>query len=90
MLSYPPQADGLNPLHGAHVEDIHPVFAVYCDMGGATTWRRRSTAGKHGAPPPPALRPPQRGWAGRVQVLSTTCGGAPMPEATFMSKSRVP
>lgn len=37
-LSYPPKADGLHPLHGAHVEDIHPVLAVDCDVGGATTW----------------------------------------------------
>lgn len=38
MLSYPPQADGLNPLHGAHIEDVYPVFTVHCDVGGAATW----------------------------------------------------
>lgn len=40
MLSYPPQADGLHPLHGAHVKDVYPVLAVYRDMGGAATWCR--------------------------------------------------
>lgn len=42
MLSYPPQADGLNPLHGAHVKDIHPVLTVHCDVGGAATWCREA------------------------------------------------
>lgn len=37
---YPPQADGLNPLHGAHVKDIHAVLAVHRDVRGAATWRR--------------------------------------------------
>lgn len=68
MLSYPPQADGLNPLHSAHIEDIHPVFTVHRDMGGAATWCRPKQTSKCGAPPSPrprpALRPPRHRGAG--------------------------
>lgn len=35
--AYPPQADGLHPLHGAHIEDIYAVVAIHRDVGGAAT-----------------------------------------------------
>lgn len=74
MLSYPPQADGLNPLHGAHIEDIHPVFAVHCDMGGAATWCGRSRQVSMELRPRPPLG--HRSTGQQVEAHSTACGGS--------------
>lgn len=87
MLSYPPQADGLNPLHGAHVEDIHPVFAVHGDVGGAAAWCEEAEQSTRSPTRPRLPRPPRLGgdahhclWGGPharshfyVKVTCVTC-----------------
>lgn len=50
---HPPQADGLDPLHGAHVKDVHAVLAVHRDVRRAATWHRGAKWGERAAPPPP-------------------------------------
>lgn len=91
-LSYPPQADGLHPLHGAHVKDIYPVLAVHRDMGGTATWRRRSRASECRVPPFPALRPQWHGqgpgaqrclwWGSHASHLSNCVRGHPTASTT--------
>lgn len=65
---YPPQADGLDPLHGAHVEHVHAVLAVHRDVGGAATWRGGGR--RVSEPRPPAPRPRRPLPSGRAALSS--------------------
>lgn len=63
--AYPPQADGLHPLRGPHVEDVHAILAVHRDVGGATTWRRCKAVNPGPASPTGTNRHTQDpGWHG--------------------------
>lgn len=82
MLSYPPQADGLNPLHGAHVEDIHPVFAVHRDVGGAATWCEEAEQSTRSPARPHLPSATQAGWGCTpLPVVGPSCQKSPLRQS---------